>query len=96
MDAWLLIKNKAQENKYDKKHLFWALYFMNNYTSEDSLAGTFNTTSKTFCEKMRGILKLLATECGVKVRIRNVKVSASCLLLHDVSNFILEMEKQIN
>jgi hypothetical protein len=75
LDAWLLIENRSRE-MYKKKHIFWALYFMKNYTSEDSLAGKFNTTSKTFREKVRGILKLLATQSGVKVRI-NVKVCSS-------------------
>ena len=72
LDAWCLIENNEtrRKKKYELKHLFWALYFMKNYMSEDSLAGTLHATPKTLREKVRGILQLLAKQNGVKVSER--------------------------
>ena len=67
LDAWYLIENKARICKFQIKHIFWALYFMKNYNSEDSLAGTLKTNAKTLREKVRGILQLLAKKHVVKV-----------------------------
>ena len=72
LDAWCLIENRARHQKLKMKHMFWALYFLKNYTSEDSLAGTSNTTPKTFREKVRGILQLLAKQHGVKVSEKSI------------------------
>ena len=59
-EGWMYIHRKASSSKIRLVHLFWTLHWMKTYQTEDNLARTFRTTSKTYREKVRVVLKLLA------------------------------------
>jgi hypothetical protein len=59
-DAWLRIKEKAPMRGIMAQHLFWCLHWMKTYGTEDNVARTLRTTSKTLRRKVRNVIKLLS------------------------------------
>ncbi len=66
-EAWKSIRCRAYERKYKLKRLFWILYFLKNYDTEDNIASRFRTAPKTLHGKVKGMVKLLAQEMPRKV-----------------------------
>ena len=59
-DAWLRVRIKANARGLRTLHLFWCLHWMKTYATEDNISQKLKTSPKTFREKVRLFVKLLA------------------------------------
>ena len=46
--------------KMEKRHLLWCLYFFRRYDTEEACASRFQTTEKTFRERCKECIELIA------------------------------------
>lgn len=81
-DAWLRVRNKANARGLRTLHLFWCLHWMKTYATEDNISQKLNTSPKTFREKVRLFVKLLAKEMPSVVSIFHIRPSVTITVLY--------------
>ena len=56
---WYLLDDRQSRPSFSMKHLFWALAWLKQYTTETVLAANMGTTPKTFRNRVREVLEAI-------------------------------------